>query len=99
MNLINVGKHLEYLGLPVRDKVTQFNGVVTSVTFDLYGCIQCLVNPGCDKDGVLRESAWFDLNRLAILDTTPVMDRPNYETGRVAEAGKGPEAKPLQTKP
>jgi hypothetical protein len=65
---------LNYLGLRVRDKVTDYPGVVTSVSFDLYGCIQGLVNPGMDKEGKLKELTWFDLNRLEIVDTAPVME-------------------------
>lgn len=40
-----VEETLAVLGLPVRDKVTGFDGVITSVSFDLYGCIQVVKTP------------------------------------------------------
>ena len=78
------GDHLEaymkLLGMKVRDRVTRMEGVVSSVCFDLYGCVQCIVTPGMnDKDGKLDEGAWFDWKRLEITDNTPVMARPQYE--------------------
>lgn len=92
MSLIQ--KHLEMLGLPVTDKVTCFTGVVTTVSFDLYGCIQAVVNPGLDKDGKPQESSWFDVARLRVLEQTPVMDRPNFERGAQAEGLQGAAEKP-----
>jgi len=51
--MTNVKKHLSLLGLKVKDKVTGYTGVVASIGFDLYGCVQAIVNPGMDKDGKL----------------------------------------------
>ena len=48
---MDIKKHLEILGFRVTDKVTGLTGVAVSVSFDLYGCIQVIVNPGLDKDG------------------------------------------------
>ena len=59
-------KHLNLLGMKVEDKVTGFKGVVASISFDLYGCVQAIVNPGADKDGKLMEQCWFDVSRLAL---------------------------------
>jgi hypothetical protein len=87
-------KHLEWLGLEVEDCVTKVKGVVTSVTFDLYGCIQALVNQGTDKDGKIRDSYWLDVNRLKIKNKKPVMKRPNFNDVKIADAEKGPECKP-----
>ena len=92
--MVQVQKHLEYLGLRVKDKVSGFEGVITSVSFDLYGCIQVIVHPGTDKDGKLLEPCWFDIARLEVLGSEPVMDRPNFEYGLVAEGKKGPAEKP-----
>ncbi len=44
-------KHLELLGLKCEDRVTGFKGVIISMTFDLYGCVQAIVDPGMNKDG------------------------------------------------
>lgn len=87
-------KHLDMLGKKVEDKVTGFKGVVTSVSFDLYGCVQTIVNPGIQADFKLGEQCWFDVARLKILDPEPVMQRPNFIDGEVAKGEKGPAEKP-----
>jgi hypothetical protein len=91
---MNIQKHLGLLGLRVEDKVTGFKGVVTSLCFDLYGCIQALVHPGLDKEGKHVDQAWLDVGRLTVTKNTPVMDRPNYDFGPQAEGKKGPAEKP-----
>ncbi len=96
--MVNIKHHLSFLGLKVKDRVTGYEGVVTSIGFDLYGCIQAIVNPGSDKDGKLQDSNWFDIGRLQILEETPVMDRPNFDYGDVAEGKKGPAEKPAFNK-
>lgn len=90
--MVKLKKHLDLLGLRVEDRVTGFKGVVATVGFDLYGCIQAIVNPGIGKDGKLQESQWFDVNRLRVTSNEQVMARPEFEwTPQViAEAGKGP---------
>lgn len=95
---MSIKKHLEMLGLKVEDKVTGKRGVVASVSFDLYGCVQAIVNPGMGKDGKLEESIWFDIGRLKVLSTKPVMDRPNFDFGRSANGEKGPAEKPPMAK-
>ena len=92
--MIELKKHMDLLGLRVEDRVTGFKGVVASVSFDLYGCIQAMINPGTDKDGKLRDQVWFDVNRLEVLDKKPVMDRPDFSYGPVSDAKKGPAEKP-----
>ena len=82
------------LGLRMKDLVTGATGVVTSVTFDLYGCIQALLNPGLDDDGNPRDSNWYDVNRLTVADPRPVMDRPAF-----LSANRGPADKPIPRKP
>lgn len=88
-------RHLSILGLRVQDKVTGFAGVVTSVCFDLYGCIQAAIDSGFDEKMVRIEPRWFDVSRLTILSETPVMDQPDFDTGPVAEGAHGPAEKPL----
>jgi len=80
---------MELLGMKVVDKVTEFKGVVTSISFDLYGCIQVLVSPGTDEQGKYRDSRWFDTQRLRVTSKKPVMERPNFE------GEKGPVEKPI----
>lgn len=98
--MTNIEKQIAKLGRAGTDKVTRFNGVVTSVSFDLYGCIQLLLNPGLDKDGKLQEQQWFDSNRIALdPEGTPYMPPPNFVDGREADGDKGPAEKPASIKP
>jgi hypothetical protein len=98
--MIDLKKHMNLLGLRVKDRVTGFEGVVTSVSFDLYGCIQCIVNPGTDKEGKPTDSHWFDIGRLEAKTKTPVMPRPEFEWSPEVIAGglKGPAEKPRMNK-
>jgi len=87
--------HIDLLGHKVKDAVTGFEGVVTSMSFDLYGCIQAIVTPEVDKKGEKGESHWFDVSRLKVLTKQPVMALPDFEAGYVAAGGKGPESKSI----
>lgn len=91
MAAMDVNKHLWLLGLRVEEKVTGAKGVAVSISGDLYGCIQVLVNPGMDKDGKLLECFWFDVTRLRVLDPEPVMAPPDttYDPS-------GPAEKPVE---
>ena len=85
-----IDKHLKLLGLKVKDKVTKFEGIVQSVCFDLFGCIQADVRPEeLDKDGKVRSGYWLDINRLEILNDIPVMEVPCYNYGYIAEGKQG----------
>jgi hypothetical protein len=89
-------KYLNLLGLKVEDKVTKFKGIVTSISFDLFGCIQGLVDSGIDNKGNFGENrVWLDINRLKILNKTPVMEIPDYDNGYQAEAKQGAANKPI----
>jgi len=59
-----IEKHLEILGLPMKDRVTGMEGMVSSVSFDAYGCVQGLLTRKIDKDGKKLDSYWFDVKRL-----------------------------------
>ena len=99
VTMIEMKKHMALLGKKVSDKITGTEGVVTSIGFDLYGCVQAIVNPGNDKDGKARDSLWFDVGRLNVLSDMPVMEVPNFDYGPVAEGRKGPAEKPSFMKP
>lgn len=96
--MLKVKEHLNLLGFPCKDKVTGFKGVITTIGFDLYGCIQAIVHPGMDNDGKLGEPIWLDINRLEILANVPVMEQPNFDYGDVAEGKKGPSERPPMNK-
>jgi hypothetical protein len=72
-----IKESIELLGLEAKDRVTGFNGVIASVTFDLYGCVQAIVTPPVDKDGKTREGNWFDIKRLET--GRRVMAAPQFE--------------------
>lgn len=88
-------KHINMLGLKVKDAVTGFNGVVTTVSFELYGCVQAVVTPPANSAGEVNDGRWFDVTRLEIIDSKPVMALPNFEEGYVAAGKKGCAIKPL----
>lgn len=72
-----MNEHFKLLGFKVRDVVTGFSGVVSSVSFDLYGCVQAIVTPEA-KDGKHGEQYWFDVKRLEALSDEPVMSVPDF---------------------
>lgn len=67
---------LNLLGYRAKDKITGFSGVITSLCFDLYGCIQvCITQPVDDKGQISeRANAWFDTNRVDVDQTERVME-------------------------
>lgn len=95
---------LRLLGLRVREKVSGFTGIVTSISYDLTGCIQAVVAPVVDDKGGLPDGRWFDVSRLEVLDEKPVMEIPGgrFNVDRVSKApvvpsqAPGPAAKPIR---
>lgn len=96
--MTNTEKHLSYLGFRGKDKVTGLEGVITSVSFDLFGCVMATLNPGLDKDGKQRDSHWFDIARLSITSDAPVMSQPDFVVGPQAEGRQGAADKPAYCK-
>ncbi len=89
-------KHIKLLGCKAKDKVTGFKGVITSVSFELYGCIQVAITPAMAKDGTSPQGKWFDPVRLEIKDGKPIVQVPDFEAGYVAEGKKGADCdKPM----
>lgn len=63
----------KFLGHRVRDRVTGAAGVVTTVTFDLNGCVQCGIQPrGLKEDGSRKHAFWSDVQQLTVLSERPV---------------------------
>jgi len=85
--------HIEKLGMEGKDKVTGFKGVISSLSLDLYGCVQVVLTPKITKDGKIADGHWFDITRVEVTGKNPVMEVPNYETGNVAEGKKGSSIK------
>lgn len=58
-------EYLQLLGTVQKDLVTGFEGMVSSVSFDAYGCIQVVLTPTkVSEDGEMPKLQWFDANRL-----------------------------------
>lgn len=89
MSLPNLG----LLGLKCRDKITGIEGVVESICYDLYGCIQGCIRPyGTKKDTQEpHDGRWYDVSRFEIIDNVPIMPVPDFVTD-----APGPADKPLR---
>lgn len=85
--------HFQLLGCFVKDRVTGVTGVVTSLCYDLYGCIQVVVQPMANG-GTTPDSRWYDVTRIEVVDDTPVMQLPDFTKGYVSEGKKGCADKP-----
>lgn len=101
IELDDVARSFRVMGHRAKDRITGVEGVITTVTFDLYGCIQVLLHPGLDKDGKSREQVWLDVNRLEPIaaDAQRVMTMPTQFAGFVDSIDhiayeKGPADKP-----
>lgn len=71
--------YIDMLGMNARDKVTGLTGVIVSVSFDLFGCVQAVLRPPVNKDGKLDDGHWFDVQRLEIDEKSKrVMDPPTF---------------------
>lgn len=90
----NIKKNMKLLGCKVVDKVTGFKGVVSSISFDLYGCIQALITPPINKSNERGDSRWYDVNRLNVVSKKAVMEVPDFES-EPKEDIKGPADKPI----
>jgi hypothetical protein len=87
MNNAIVTESLKQLGKRCIDSVTGFEGVVSSVCFDLYGCVMVAITPSVDKDGKIREGAWFDIKRVVIGEDRVMLAPPFVETEKGKEGG------------
>lgn len=83
-------EQIQILGQSARDRVTGFAGTVTSVSFDLYGCVMAVVTPRV-VDGKRVDGEWFDVKRLEVTGLR-VMDAPSFD-GRPGDE-TGPELHP-----
>lgn len=94
--MMKIEKHLELLGRTATDKVTKFKGVISTLSFDLYGCIQVVLKPEIDKDGKDIDGRWFDVSRLKLSTKKPVMPMPDFDSCYLIDGTKGPALKPIK---
>lgn len=93
--MIEIQKHLNLLGYEVKDVASDYQGIVISMCFDLFGCVQADVRPKeLDKDGKIKQGAWLDVNRLKVISKKPVMDQPEF-----VKVPNGPAEKPCMMTP
>lgn len=58
---------MEKLGKKAKEKVTGFEGIITSKHIYLTGCNQYGIQPAMDKDGKVPDIRYFDEGRIDIL--------------------------------
>lgn len=77
------------LGDEVKDKVTGFKGIVTSITLFLNGCTRCGVQPKMGKDGKVPDGLSFDEPQLEVVKRKAVAS----ENQNLLDEAANPRAK------
>lgn len=62
-----MSNRLPALGDQVRDKITGFEGIVTTHAQHLTGCDRLWVSPRVGDDGKTRDGMWVDIDMLEIV--------------------------------
>ena len=57
---------MEKLGKKAKDKVTGFEGIITSKHIYLTGCSQYGLQPSVDKDGKVPDMKYFEIGRAHV---------------------------------
>lgn len=70
-------EYLALLGTTMKDRVTGVTGMVSSVCFDAYGCIQLCLAQTVQPDGKVPDSYWMDEKRLEPAGPR-IMDAPAF---------------------
>jgi len=91
MNVID--ETLKLLGTHMKDVVTGEKGMVDSVSFDAYGCVQVSIRPAIKRDGTHPVCHWFDVKRMRPTKKGRIMPAADFSG---IEFGKeqGPAEKP-----
>lgn len=84
---MNTNKHLGLLGFKIEDKVTGLKGVVTSISFDLYGCIQALIVPTSGNTAEVFAPVWLDVARLKPKSKKPIIQPDHCNTDLITRLG------------
>lgn len=70
------------------DNISGFKGIAIGITQWAWGCITIGLSPkGLDKDGKIRETEWFDEDRLILVGFAA--DPPTEVTGGPEHMGPG----------
>ena len=87
-----IEQHLKLLGAQMKDKVTGIEGMVDSVSFDAYGCVQATLRAKANDKGEIPQSHWFDVKRLEESGDRIMEAPPHFTTPPGME--NGPADKP-----
>lgn len=91
-------KCVSYLGFKAKDKVTGAKGMISTVCFDVYGCIQVILDPQkVNKDGTVGKNiGWIDINRVQIEGKKRFFEPPDFNIKYKKEKEiHGPAEKPI----
>lgn len=89
------------LGRWGHDRVTDFEGTVSSIMFHLSGKTEIALSPRIDKEGKIQEGKWIDARRVSLVGDQRPMEPPTFEQVSVPvplnpyEHQHGPAEKPL----
>lgn len=86
-----ISETIDLLGRKATDKVTGAAGVIISVSFDLFGCVQAAISPPAKEGKRDDDTRWYDSNRLVVDTEAPrVMEVPNFDGPQAGEVGAVP---------
>lgn len=68
---------IELLGFKAKDRVSGIEGVITSICFDLYGCVQALLTAPAVDNERKGNDYWYDVQRLEV-SSERVMSVPDF---------------------
>jgi hypothetical protein len=77
------------LGRRATDRVSGLTGVITSVSFDVAGCIQYAISPPANKDGKRESSYWVDIKHVDLAKQWAT-GAPAFEIGKEIGAAEKP---------
>lgn len=87
-------EYINFLGMTGEDRITGLRGVIESISFDLYGCVQFALKPPLDKDAKIQPGCWFDSNRIKVdVEIERKMPVPTFAK-HPAQHDHGPAEKP-----
>ena len=88
---------IDLLGRKGKDKITGRTGAISSICFDLYGCIQVTMTPtSVDNKEDVKIIGWLDINRIKILKGKKVMELVSFESNYASlEEVHGAASKPM----
>jgi len=73
-----IAEYLEVLGKKGKDKISGIEGRISSIVFDLYGCVQVSLSQKVNSEGKVPDGYWMDFNRIEITDHERVLPLPEF---------------------